>query len=60
MLESCRDTLVVSASRLMACIGLNNLVVVETDDTVLVAHHDATQDVKKIVDRLKADKRSVA
>jgi mannose-1-phosphate guanylyltransferase/mannose-6-phosphate isomerase len=60
MLEDCRDTLVVSESRLVACIGLTNLVVVETDDAVLVAHHDATQDVKKIVDRLKADKRSVA
>jgi mannose-1-phosphate guanylyltransferase/mannose-6-phosphate isomerase len=60
MLEGCRDTLVVSESRLVACIGLTNLVVVETDDAVLVAHHDATQDVKKIVDRLKAEKRSVA
>ena len=60
LLEGCRDTLVVSESRLVACIGLSNLVVIETDDAVLVAHHDATQDVKKIVDRLKADKRSVA
>ena len=42
MLESCRDTLVVSESRLVACIGLNNLVIVKTDDAVLVAHHDAT------------------
>ena len=60
MLENCRDTLVVSESRLVACIGVSNLVVVETDDAVLVVHHDATQDVKKIVDRLKADKRSIA
>lgn len=60
MLEKCSDTLVISESRLVACIGLSHVVVVETDDAVLVAHHDATQDVKKIVDRLKADKRSVA
>lgn len=60
MLENCCDTLVVSESRLVACVGLSNVVVVETDDAVLVVHHDATQDVKKIVDRLKADKRSVA
>ena len=45
---------------LVACVGLSNLVVVETDDAVLVVHHDSTQDVKKIVDRLKADERSVA
>jgi mannose-1-phosphate guanylyltransferase/mannose-6-phosphate isomerase len=60
MLENCRDTLVVSESRLVACIGVSNLVIVETDDAVLVVQHDATQDVKKIVDRLKADKRSIA
>ncbi|PKO88743.1 MAG: mannose-1-phosphate guanylyltransferase/mannose-6-phosphate isomerase [Betaproteobacteria bacterium HGW-Betaproteobacteria-12] len=60
MLEGCRNTLAISENRLVACVGLSNLVVVETDDAVLVAHHDATQDVKKIVDRLKADGRSVA
>jgi len=60
MLESCQNTLAFSESRLVTCIGLNDLVVVETNDAVLVAHHGATQDVKKIVDRLKAEKRSVA
>lgn len=60
MLEACRNTLAVSESRLVTCIGLNDLIVIETNDAVLVAHHDATQDVKKIVDRLKAEKRSVA
>lgn len=60
LLEGCTNTLAISERRLVACVGVSNLVVVETDDAVLVAHHDATQDVKKIVDRLKADKRSVA
>ena len=60
MLESCQNTLVVSESRLVTCIGLSDVVVVETDDAVLVAQHDATQDVKMIVERLKAEKRSVA
>lgn len=60
LLEGCSNTLAFSESRLVACVGISNLVVVETNDAVLVAHHDATQDVKKIVDRLKADKRSVA
>ena len=60
LLESCSDTLAISEGRLVACVGVSNLVVVETDDAVLVAHHDATQDVKKIVDRLKAEQRSVA
>ena len=60
LLESCNDTLAISEGRLVACVGVSNLIVVETDDAVLVAHHDATQDVKKIVERLKADQRSVA
>jgi mannose-1-phosphate guanylyltransferase/mannose-6-phosphate isomerase len=60
MLEACRNTFALSESRLVTCIGLTDLIVVETNDAVLVVHHDATQDVKKIVDRLKADKRSVA
>ncbi|MDR2187360.1 MAG: mannose-1-phosphate guanylyltransferase/mannose-6-phosphate isomerase [Azonexus sp.] len=59
LLENCANTLVVAENRLVACVGLRDMVVVETDDAVLVAHHDATQDVKKIVDRLKADGRSV-
>ena len=60
MLENCHNTLAISESRLVTCVGVSNLVVVETDDAVLVVDHSATQDVKKIVDRLKADKRSVA
>ena len=60
LLEGCNNTLAVAESRLVACVGLSDMVVVETDDAVLVAHHSAAQDVKKIVDRLKADKRAVA
>ena len=60
LLENCTNTLAVSESRLVTCVGTRDLVVVETDDAVLVVDHSATQDVKKIVDRLKADKRSVA
>ena len=40
MLESCQNTLVVSESRLVTCIGLSDVVVVETDDAVLVAQHE--------------------
>ena len=39
----------------MACVGVQGLVVVETPDAVLVADQRHTQDVKKIVDRLKRD-----
>ncbi|WP_434514383.1 mannose-1-phosphate guanylyltransferase/mannose-6-phosphate isomerase [Dechloromonas sp. ARDL1] len=59
LLENCRNTLAISEGRLVACVGISSLVVVETDDAVLVVDHTATQDVKKVVDRLKAEQRSV-
>ena len=58
LLQDCRDTLALSERRLVACVGITNLVVVETADAVLVAHKDQTQDVKKIVDKLKGMGRS--
>jgi mannose-1-phosphate guanylyltransferase/mannose-6-phosphate isomerase len=57
LLHDCRDTLALSEGRLVACVGVSDLIVVETADAVLVAHKDKTQDVKKIVDRLKAQNR---
>jgi len=60
LMENCHNTLAVSEGRLVACVGVSDLVVVETDDAILVVHHDATQDVKKVVDRLKAEQRSIA
>ena len=57
LLHDCRNTLAMSDSRLVACIGVDDLVVVETPDAILVTHKNKTQDVKKIVDRLKRDGR---
>ena len=44
--------------RLVATVGLDNIVVVETNDAVLVAAKDQVQDVKKIVELLKSQGRS--
>jgi mannose-1-phosphate guanylyltransferase/mannose-6-phosphate isomerase len=49
-----------SNSKLVAVIGVQDLVVVETDDAVMVASKDRVQDVKGIVDQLKALKRDEA
>ncbi|MBI4605470.1 MAG: mannose-1-phosphate guanylyltransferase [Planctomycetes bacterium] len=46
---------VVGGRRLIATIGVENLVVVETDDAVLVCSRDETERVKDIVDRLRSD-----
>ena len=58
MLQDCHNTLALSEGRLIACVGVYDLVVVETADAILVAHKDKTQDVKLIVDRLKAQGRT--
>jgi len=47
-----------SDKRLTALVGVRDLVVIATDDAVLVADKSRAQDVKAIVDRLKADNRS--
>lgn len=49
-----------SKNRLVATIGLRNLVVIETKDAVLVSTLERTQDVRKIVENLKASGRCEA
>ena len=49
-----------AGSRMVAAVGLEDHVVVETADAVLVARKDRVQDVKEIVARLKAQSRTEA
>ncbi len=51
------NTLVHATSRLVSVVGLDNVVVVETPDAVLVADRERSQDVKKIVAQLGAERR---
>ena len=60
MLENAQNSYVHADHRLVTLLGVQNLIVVETSDAVLVAHKDAAQDVKRIVDRLKGAKRTEA
>lgn len=46
-----------SESGLLATVGVKDLVVVQTKDAVLIADRNAVQDVKKIVESLKASDR---
>ncbi|MBV7453197.1 mannose-1-phosphate guanylyltransferase/mannose-6-phosphate isomerase [Acidovorax sp. sif1233] len=55
-----RNSLLFSESCLVATVGMDNVVVVETPDAILVVEKSRTQDVKKIVAELKAQKRSLA
>lgn len=57
-LQNTRNSLLISQHRLLAAVGLDEIIVVETSDAVLVAHKSHAQDVKEVVNRLKTEKRS--
>ncbi len=56
----CRNTLAWGGRRLVSLLGLDDVIVVDTDDALLVAARDQVQQVKEIVARLKADRRPEA
>jgi mannose-1-phosphate guanylyltransferase / mannose-6-phosphate isomerase len=55
-----RNSYLHASSRMLATVGVEDLVVVETADAVLVASKDRVQDVKQIVEQLKRDGRGEA
>ena len=57
VMHDCRQSYIRGQSRLVAAVGLENIVVVEDKDAVLVAAKDKSQDVKQLVDQLEAAKR---
>ena len=57
LLEDVHNSLIRSEQTLVAAIGLHDTMVVETADAVLVAPMGRSQDVKKIVDKLKRGNR---
>jgi mannose-1-phosphate guanylyltransferase/mannose-6-phosphate isomerase len=60
LLHDTHDTYVRAESRLVATVGVDNLVVVETADAVLVADKSRVQDVKHVVTELKRRARDEA
>jgi mannose-1-phosphate guanylyltransferase len=57
-LEDVKNTYTYSSNRLVSVIGVSNLVIVDTQDALLVADKQQTHNIKKIVARLNNDKRS--
>ena len=51
--EGSKNSLVYSSSKLVATIGLEDVVLVETEDAILACRKDKTQDVKHIYETLK-------
>jgi mannose-1-phosphate guanylyltransferase/mannose-6-phosphate isomerase len=57
-LDGVKGSYVRAESRMVAALGVENLLIVETPDAVLVADQSKAQDVKKVVDYLKKAGRS--
>jgi mannose-1-phosphate guanylyltransferase/mannose-6-phosphate isomerase len=58
VIHDSHDSFVRSEKGLTALVGVRDLVVVVTEDAVLVAQKDRAQDVKEVVDQLKGSGRS--
>ena len=57
ILKDSSNNLVKSEYRLVTAVGCNNMVIIETADAIMVADKNKSQDIKKIVDRLKSENR---
>lgn len=55
--EDTRESIVLSEHKLVATVGVSNLLVIETADAVLVGDRARAQDVKTLVNRLKSEQR---
>ncbi|MEJ2699131.1 MAG: mannose-1-phosphate guanylyltransferase/mannose-6-phosphate isomerase, partial [Desulfuromonadales bacterium] len=60
LVKDARNCYLYAGSRMLAAVGVEDHVIVETADAVLVAHRDKVQDVKEIVRILKKESRSEA
>jgi mannose-1-phosphate guanylyltransferase/mannose-6-phosphate isomerase len=55
--HDCKDTFIQAESRLVTAVGLEDMIVIETKDSMLVTSKSKSQDVKQLVDQLKASDR---
>lgn len=57
IVEQVKNSYIHSEGRLVTALGIEDCIIVDTDDAVLVASKDRVQDVKKIVEKVKAKDR---
>jgi len=58
ILHGTNNSFVRTDGKLVATVGVDNLIIVSTKDALMVAHKDSAQDAKIIVQKLKDDKRT--
>ena len=58
--NDCQNTTILGSDRLISGIGLKDLIVVDTPDALLITEKGKSQDVKKVVEKLKKERRKEA
>ncbi|MFI3237861.1 MAG: mannose-1-phosphate guanylyltransferase [Lachnospiraceae bacterium] len=53
-----KNTTVIGAKKLIATVGLEDIIVVDTEDAILLCAKESTQDVKKVIENLKICNRT--
>jgi mannose-1-phosphate guanylyltransferase len=53
-----RNNLILAHNRLIAAVGIEDLIVIDTEDVLLIMPRSRAQDVRAVVDRLKAQNRT--
>lgn len=51
------NNMILASNRLVSTVGVENLIVVDTPDVLLISGKGKSQDVKKVVEKLKSQKR---
>ncbi len=57
LLTNSHNTCVLGDKKLIAAVGVSNLIIVETEDALMICSLDRSQEVKELVDALKAQGR---
>ncbi len=57
LVDGVQDSCVLAGDKLVVCLGMNDLLLVESGDALLVGSLGASQKVKRVVERLQAERR---
>ncbi len=57
VLVNCKNSIILGENKVIACVGLDNVVVVDTQDALLVCNKDKAQDVKEVVAILEREQK---
>ena len=57
IIKNCKKSYIRSENRLVVGVGIENLIIIETNDAILISHKDSSQKIKEIVNKLNKEGR---